>query len=148
LALSIRQLAPTFAGEAMGIDCRKPLSPDEVAGIHTGMAEHAVLVFRDQKLTDEEQLHFTLHAREIEDMPLPHARMLLLDLTQFATRERFVYTHAWRVNDLVMWDNRARQCTEAAGSIPARPATSARRASRETVRRSRRMRRADRPHRG
>jgi alpha-ketoglutarate-dependent 2,4-dichlorophenoxyacetate dioxygenase len=33
--------------------------------------------------------------------------MLLLDLTEFATRERFVYSHVWRVNDLVIWDNRA-----------------------------------------
>jgi alpha-ketoglutarate-dependent 2,4-dichlorophenoxyacetate dioxygenase len=33
--------------------------------------------------------------------------MLLLDLTEFATRERFVHSHVWRVNDLVMWDNRS-----------------------------------------
>ena len=31
--------------------------------------------------------------------------MLLLDLTEFATRERFVYSHVWQVNDLVIWDN-------------------------------------------
>src|SRR5262249_22114492 len=34
--------------------------------IHAGMAEYAVLVFRDQKLTDEEQLRFTLHFGELE----------------------------------------------------------------------------------
>jgi alpha-ketoglutarate-dependent 2,4-dichlorophenoxyacetate dioxygenase len=266
LALSIRQLAPTFAGEVTGIDCCKKLSSAEVASIHAGMAEYAVLVFRDQPLTDDEQLRFTLHlgeleetrggtpgnihfrtdrevrklgpgvkdfsnvgpegplstgsrayafkladqlwhsdssfnaipasysllsgrsvvswggntefadmraaydalddrtkaeiddlvclhsnmysrgklglleftdeeravfrpvrqrlvrrhpvsgrkslflsahAGEIEGMPIPQARMLLLDLTEFATRERFVYSHVWRVNDLVMWDNRS-----------------------------------------
>lgn len=267
MALSIRQLAPTFAGEVTGVDCRKPLSPDQVAAIDAGMTEYAVLVFRDQALTDEEQLRFTLHfgdleetrggtpgrihfrtdrevrqlgvgirdfsnvdaagnplstesrayafkladqlwhsdssfnaipasysllsgrsvvswggntefadmraayealddrikteienlvcrhsnmysrgklgltdfsdqervifkpvrqrlvrrhpvsgrkslflsahAGEIEGMPLPEARLLLRDLTDFATRERFVYSHVWRVNDLVMWDNRS-----------------------------------------
>jgi len=267
LGISIRQLAPTFAGEFSGIDCRRKLSPEEVAAIHAGMAEYAVLVFRDQRLTDEEQLSFTLHfgeleetrggtpgrihfrterearrlgsgvrdfsnidsvgeplstdsrayafkladqlwhsdssfnavpasysllsgrtivswggntefadmraaydalddrtkaeiedlvclhsnmysrgklglgefsdderavfkpvrqrlvrrhpvsgrkslflsahAGEIEGMPIPQARMLLLDLTEFATRERFVYAHRWRVNDLVIWDNRS-----------------------------------------
>jgi alpha-ketoglutarate-dependent 2,4-dichlorophenoxyacetate dioxygenase len=267
LALSIRQLAPTFAGEVRGVDCRTPLAPDEVAAIHAGMAECAVLVFRDQPLTDDEQLRFTLHfgeleatrggtpgrihfrteqearklgqgvrdfsnvdaageplsiksrayafkladqlwhsdssfnaipasysvlsgrsvvswggntefadmraaydaldertkaeiedlvclhsnmysrgklglaeftdeeravfkpvrqrlvrrhpvsgrrslflsshAGEIERMSIPEARMLLLDLTEFATRERFVYSHVWQVNDLVMWDNRS-----------------------------------------
>lgn len=267
MGISIRQLAPTFAGEVSGVDCRRPLSPDEVAAIHASMAEYAVLVFRGQKLTDAEQLRFTLHfgeleetrggtpgnihfrtdaevrtlgagikdfsnigpggepistgsrayafkladqlwhsdssfnavpasysllsgrsvvswggttefadmraaydalddrtkaeienlvclhsnmysrgklglaeftdeeravfkpvrqllvrchpvtgrkslflsahAGEIEGMPTPQARMLLLDLTEFATRERFVYSHVWRVDDLVMWDNRS-----------------------------------------
>ena len=32
--------------------------------------------------------------------------MFLRDLTEFATQERFVYAHVWRVNDLVVWDNR------------------------------------------
>ena len=267
MALSIRQLAPTFAGEVTGVDCRVPLSADAVAAIHAGMAEYAVLVFRDQPLTDDEQLRFTLqfgaleetrggtpgnihfrtehevrtlgpgikdfsnvgaggeplstdgrayafkladqlwhsdssfnaapasysllsgrsvvswggntefadmraaydalddrtkaeiedlvclhsnmysrgklglaefsdeeqavfkpvrqplvrcnplsgrkslflsaHAGEIEGMSTPRARMLLLDLTEFATHERFVYSHVWRVNDLLMWDNRS-----------------------------------------
>ena len=32
--------------------------------------------------------------------------MLLLELLDFATQPRFVYSHAWRQHDLVMWDNR------------------------------------------
>jgi alpha-ketoglutarate-dependent 2,4-dichlorophenoxyacetate dioxygenase len=40
-------------------------------------------------------------------MSVPEGRMLLLDLTEFATQEQFVYSHAWRANDLVMWDNRS-----------------------------------------
>jgi alpha-ketoglutarate-dependent 2,4-dichlorophenoxyacetate dioxygenase len=267
LAQSIRQLAPTFAGEVTGVDCRERLTADAVTAIHAGMAEYAVLVFRGQLLTDDEQLRFTrhlgeleetrggtlgnihfrtdrevrnlgvgikdfsnlgpggaplstngrayafkladqlwhsdssfnaipasysllsgrsvvswggntefadmraaydalndrtkaeiedlvclhsnmysrgklglaefsdeeramfkpvrqrlvrrhplsgrkslflsAHAGEIEGMPTPQARTLLLDLTEFATHDRFVYSHAWRVNDLVIWDNRS-----------------------------------------
>ena len=267
MGISIRQLGRTFAGEVAGVDCRKPLSSDEVAAIHAGMGQYAVLVFRDQKLSDDEQLRFTLqfgaieqtrggtpghihfrtdrevrklgpsirdfsnidasgkplstdsrayvfkladqlwhsdssfnaipasysllsgrsvtswggnteyadmraaydaiddrlklgiedlvclhsnmysrgklglteftdeelivfkpvrqrlvrrhpvtgrkslflsaHAGEIEGMSIPEARMLLLDLTEFATREEFVYSHVWRINDFVMWDNRS-----------------------------------------
>jgi alpha-ketoglutarate-dependent 2,4-dichlorophenoxyacetate dioxygenase len=40
-------------------------------------------------------------------MSIPEGRMLLLDLPEFATREQFVYSHRWRVNDFVMWDNRS-----------------------------------------
>jgi alpha-ketoglutarate-dependent 2,4-dichlorophenoxyacetate dioxygenase len=39
-------------------------------------------------------------------MPTPEARVLLRDLNDHATQPRFVYVHSWRVDDLVMWDNR------------------------------------------
>src|SRR5262249_10110579 len=42
----------------------------------------------------------------IEGWTVPEARMFLRDLTEHATQCEFVYSHAWRVNDLVMWDNR------------------------------------------
>ena len=35
--ISIRQLKHAFAGEVTGVDCRTPLSSDEVAAIHAGM---------------------------------------------------------------------------------------------------------------
>jgi alpha-ketoglutarate-dependent 2,4-dichlorophenoxyacetate dioxygenase len=34
------------------------------------------------------------------------AHTLLDDLTAHATQRQFVYTHRWRLQDLVMWDNR------------------------------------------
>jgi len=33
-------------------------------------------------------------------------RALTDELAAHATQRRFVYTHRWRVNDFVMWDNR------------------------------------------
>ena len=46
------------------------------------------------------------HACEILGMPTDEARALLRDLLERATRPDNVYTHRWRVGDLVMWDNR------------------------------------------
>ena len=67
MSVSIRQLGHDFAGEVTGIDCRKPLSLSDVAAIHAGMNDYAVLVFRDQKLSDKEQLKFTLHFGALEE---------------------------------------------------------------------------------
>ena len=39
--------------------------------------------------------------------PVPEARQFLRDLIEHATQRRFVYAHAWRQWDLVVWDNRA-----------------------------------------
>ena len=58
-------------------------------------------------VTGRKSLFLSAHAGEIEGMSIPEGRMLLLNLTEFATREQFVYSHAWRVNDLVTWDNRS-----------------------------------------
>ena len=46
------------------------------------------------------------HACEIVGMPTAEARALLRELRETATRPELVYTHRWRVGDLVMWDNR------------------------------------------
>jgi len=66
MALAIQPLAEAFAGEVSGIDCSKPLSPESVAAIEAGMDRHAVLVYRGQEFSDQEQLAFTLHFGEIE----------------------------------------------------------------------------------
>jgi len=47
------------------------------------------------------------HIGTILGWELPEARLLLRDLTEHATQREFVYRHAWRVGDLVIWDNRA-----------------------------------------
>ncbi|HXC28447.1 MAG TPA: TauD/TfdA family dioxygenase [Stellaceae bacterium] len=71
MSVTIRPLTPVFAGEVSGIDCTRPLSPDEVAAVEAGMDRYAVLVFRDQDLTDEQQLAFTRHFGELESYKTP-----------------------------------------------------------------------------
>jgi alpha-ketoglutarate-dependent 2,4-dichlorophenoxyacetate dioxygenase len=65
--MKIRQIHPVFVGEVSDIDITRPLSPAEVAAIDAGMNEHAVLVFHDQKLTDEQQMAFTVNFGVLED---------------------------------------------------------------------------------
>jgi alpha-ketoglutarate-dependent 2,4-dichlorophenoxyacetate dioxygenase len=59
MPVSIKPLHPVFAGEVSGVDCTQPLAPDDIAAIEAGMDKYAVLVFRDQDLSDEQQLAFT-----------------------------------------------------------------------------------------
>jgi alpha-ketoglutarate-dependent 2,4-dichlorophenoxyacetate dioxygenase len=62
-----RQIGPCFAAEVEGLDLREPLSRQDVAAIHAGMDEHAVLVFHDQRLTDEQHLAFSRSLGELEE---------------------------------------------------------------------------------
>jgi alpha-ketoglutarate-dependent 2,4-dichlorophenoxyacetate dioxygenase len=67
MPVSFRQLHPAFAAEVSGIDCGKALGAAEVAAVEAGMDRYAVLVFPDQKLTDEQQVAFTRHFGELEN---------------------------------------------------------------------------------
>jgi alpha-ketoglutarate-dependent 2,4-dichlorophenoxyacetate dioxygenase len=71
MPVTIRPLHPVFVGEVDGVDCRTTLTPDEIAAIEAGMDKYAVLVFRDQDLTDEQQLGFTLQLGPLETYGSP-----------------------------------------------------------------------------
>jgi alpha-ketoglutarate-dependent 2,4-dichlorophenoxyacetate dioxygenase len=51
-------------------------------------------------------LYLASHAGRIFGMSEADGRALIDHLIAHATQRQFVYTHRWRVNDLVMWDNR------------------------------------------
>jgi len=53
-----------------------------------------------------ESLYLASHAGRVLGMPDDEGRALLDALVEHATQRQFVYTHRWRVHDLVMWDNR------------------------------------------
>jgi alpha-ketoglutarate-dependent 2,4-dichlorophenoxyacetate dioxygenase len=66
MAFSIRPIHPVFAGEISDLDITRSLTRDEVAAIEAGMDRYAILVFRDQRLTDEQQLAFSRNFGELE----------------------------------------------------------------------------------
>ncbi len=63
-------------------------------------------VVRTHPATGRKSLFVGSHASHIIGRPVEEGRALLRGLLDFATQPRFVYRHAWRQYDLVMWDNR------------------------------------------
>jgi alpha-ketoglutarate-dependent 2,4-dichlorophenoxyacetate dioxygenase len=51
-------------------------------------------------------LYLASHAGRILGMNEQEGRALIEDLVAHATQRQFIYTHRWRVHDLVIWDNR------------------------------------------
>ena len=67
MTVSIRQLHQHFFGEVTGVDLRKPLTPQEARDIEAGMDKYAVLLFRDQDVSDDQQLVFARNFGEREN---------------------------------------------------------------------------------
>jgi alpha-ketoglutarate-dependent 2,4-dichlorophenoxyacetate dioxygenase len=59
MSLSVKPLHPLFVGEVTGLDLRRPAGPDLVAEVNAAIDRHAVLVFRDQFIGDDELLSFS-----------------------------------------------------------------------------------------
>ena len=57
--------------------------------------------------SNRKSLYLASHASRVLDWLIPEGRLLLHELMEHATQRQFVYRHAWRVGDLVIWDNRA-----------------------------------------
>ena len=57
-------------------------------------------------VTGRKSLYLASHIGGIVGWPVPEARAFIRDLMEHATQPEFVYVHKWRLNELVMWDNR------------------------------------------
>jgi alpha-ketoglutarate-dependent 2,4-dichlorophenoxyacetate dioxygenase len=69
-----------------------PPSPQRLVRLHPG--------------SQRKGLYLSAHASHVVGWPVADGRLLLWDLTAHATQRQFVYSHTWRVGDLVIWDNR------------------------------------------
>jgi alpha-ketoglutarate-dependent 2,4-dichlorophenoxyacetate dioxygenase len=58
-SLAINALHPLFAAEMLGADLREAPSPELVAAVNAAMARYAVLLIREQKINDEQQIRFS-----------------------------------------------------------------------------------------
>jgi alpha-ketoglutarate-dependent 2,4-dichlorophenoxyacetate dioxygenase len=96
MPLSIRPLDPvsraSFAGEVSGIDITNPLSHADAAAISAGMDRHGVLVFHDQRFTDETQLAFSRNFGALEqatgDIAQGHERRLSMDVNDISNLDK------------------------------------------------------------
>ena len=128
-------VVPAAGGQTEYADLRAAydaLPADLRQAIEGKAAEHAAFYTRtwlgDQGITEEQLRTFPpvewplvrthpgsmrkvlfvgAHCTRIPGMTLAEGRMLLAELLEHATQREFVYRHAWRVGDFVMWDNRA-----------------------------------------
>jgi alpha-ketoglutarate-dependent 2,4-dichlorophenoxyacetate dioxygenase len=64
--IQVRQIHECFVGEVGGVDLRNPLDADTVVAIESAINRHAVLVFHDQAITDEQQMAFSRNFGELE----------------------------------------------------------------------------------
>lgn len=79
-------------------------------------ARHPLL--RHHHGSGEASLFVSGHIAAIDGMAPANGQRLAEELVAWCTRDDYVYSHAWREGDLVMWDNR---CTlHRAASIPSR----------------------------
>ncbi|WP_408591171.1 TauD/TfdA dioxygenase family protein [Novosphingobium sp.] len=58
-ALTVKPLTPILGAEVGGIDLRQELDAQTAARVREALLAHKVLVFRDQPLTDDEQIRFS-----------------------------------------------------------------------------------------
>ena len=64
--VSVRKLHPALGAEVRGMDFTAPLSPETVTAIERAWAEHLVLVFPDQPVTDQQHVDVTRYFGEPE----------------------------------------------------------------------------------
>ncbi|WP_457323354.1 TauD/TfdA dioxygenase family protein, partial [Roseateles sp. P5_E11] len=57
--VEIRPLPDSFAAEVVGLDLSQPLADEDFRRIHRAHLDHHVLVFRDQRITPEQQIEFS-----------------------------------------------------------------------------------------
>jgi taurine dioxygenase len=58
-SFTVNRLSPLMAAEVVGLDLRRPLDEPTRDAVYQAFLKHQVLVFRDQKLTKEEQIAAT-----------------------------------------------------------------------------------------
>jgi alpha-ketoglutarate-dependent 2,4-dichlorophenoxyacetate dioxygenase len=71
--LALKPVRGEFVAEASGIDLSNELSDEEAKAIESAMDRYAVLVWRDQPLTEEQQIAFAKHFGPL-DLGLKKAR--------------------------------------------------------------------------
>jgi len=74
MSLQLRPLHPLFAAEASGVDLRRPLDDATVRAIEEAMDRHAVLAWRGQPFSEDQQVAFARRFGPL-DLGLRKARM-------------------------------------------------------------------------
>ncbi len=125
---------PPVGGHTQFADCRAAwdaLPPDLQSRIEGLIAEHSLftsrarlgftdfsaaeraampparqVMVRTSPETGRKSIYLASHAGRVVGLPDGEGRALIDQLLDHATQPQFVYSHRWRQDDLVIWDNR------------------------------------------
>src|SRR5277367_2050607 len=62
---------------------------------------------RENPVNHRKAIYAGAHASHVIGWPREEGRAFIARLNELATQPQFVYSHAWRAGDLVIWDNRS-----------------------------------------
>ncbi|MGG5820353.1 TauD/TfdA dioxygenase family protein [Falsiroseomonas sp. HW251] len=83
---------PGFVGEVSGLDIAGGITPAEAAAVEAGMDHYGVLVFRDQRIDDAQQVAFSRHFGELElatgDIAQGTQRRLSMEINDISNLDR------------------------------------------------------------
>ena len=85
----------------------------EILGFEFSQKEQDILkgaihpLVRTLERSHRKALYIAAHASKIIGWSVPEGRLLIRELIEHATQQDFVYTHAWKRGDLVIYDLRA-----------------------------------------
>ena len=97
-----RKARHDFGNLARLADIRKPTAEEEAA-----MPPVWQPMVRTHPVTGRTSLYISpIYNDQIEGMADADAVKLIAELTEFSGQEKFVYSHWWAPDDVVMWDNR------------------------------------------
>lgn len=103
--LTFTQLHPHFVAEVGPVDLRQAHDGETLQRIHEGMDRYAVLVFRDQRFSDEEQLDF---ARRLDGELHAKTGARVVSATRFSTEALTDISNVDEHGELLEHDDRRR----------------------------------------
>lgn len=103
--IGVTPISPTIGAEISGVDLRAGLAPDVLAEIRRALAEHLVIVFRDQDISVEQHKNFAqnfgrLHRHELAQTDNVLGRSVDPEILAWKTgpQSRFTAGDAWHTD--------------------------------------------------
>ena len=76
MLIKLKKLHPLIGAEVIGVDLSYPLTKDSIENIRKAWNDYGVLLFRNQSITDEEQVSFSRYFGELELFPQSQNRSI------------------------------------------------------------------------
>ncbi|MBT5048646.1 MAG: TauD/TfdA family dioxygenase, partial [Rhodospirillaceae bacterium] len=69
--ITVTKLHPAIGAEISGVDLSQPLDDGTIGKIQAAWHDHTVLLFRDQTLSEDDQIRFAAHFGPVADRVAP-----------------------------------------------------------------------------